>query len=60
MSQIEKPVSEEVEITQEVLELKAVPEEFEKDEDSNGHIDLIYSMSNLRSRNYGLSECTWI
>lgn len=36
------------------------PEEFEKDEDSNGHIDLIYSMSNLRSRNYGLNECTWM
>lgn len=37
-----------------------IPEEFEKDEDGNGHIDLIYSMSNLRCKNYGLSECTWI
>jgi len=32
----------------------------EKDEDSNGHIDLIYSMSNLRCQNYGLEQCTWI
>lgn len=30
------------------------PEEFDKDEDHRGHIDLIYSMANLRSRNYGL------
>ena len=35
-------------------------EEFEKDEDSNGHIDLIYSMANLRSRNYSLAPYTWI
>ena len=47
-------------MTSDVLELSVKPEEFEKDEDSNGHIDLIYSMSNLRCRNYGLNECTWI
>lgn len=29
-------------------------EEFEKDDDSNGHIDLIYSMANMRSLNYEL------
>ena len=28
------------------------PEEFEKDEDGNFHIDSIYSMANLRSSNY--------
>lgn len=40
--------------------LVSIPEEFEKDEDSNGHIDLIYSMANLRSRNYTLAPYTWI
>lgn len=40
------------------MEIK--PEEFEKDEDENGHIDLIYSMSNLRAQNYDLGECKWI
>lgn len=29
-------------------------EEFEKDDDSNGHIDFIYSMANLRAINYKL------
>ena len=52
---VEKATSEKVEITEEVLEMEPVAEEFEKDEDSNGHIDLIYSMSNLRCRNYGLA-----
>ena len=47
-------------MTEDVLEIKPIAEEFEKDEDSNGHIDLIFSMSSLRCRNYGLSECTWI
>ncbi|KRX07628.1 Ubiquitin-conjugating enzyme/RWD-like protein [Pseudocohnilembus persalinus] len=32
------------------------PEEFEKDEDKNGHIDLIYALSNLRSQNYKLEK----
>lgn len=35
-------------------------EEFEKDEDSNGHIDLIYSMANCRSSNYKLTEMDWL
>ena len=34
--------------------VESKPEEFEKDEDQNGHIDLIYSMANLRARNYKL------
>lgn len=58
--EVVKEEVEKVELTQEVLEMKPVAEEFEKDEDSNGHIDLIYAMSNLRCRNYGLNECTWI
>ena len=35
-------------------------EEFEKDDDSNMHIDYIYSLSNLRSKNYGLEEISWL
>jgi ubiquitin-activating enzyme E1 len=33
------------------------PEEFEKDDDSNFHIDFINSASNLRARNYRIKEC---
>lgn len=36
------------------------PEEFDKDEDQLGHIDLIYSMANLRSLNYSLEPMDWI
>lgn len=36
------------------------PEEFEKDDDANGHIDFIYSMANLRSRNYKLDPMDWV
>ena len=35
-------------------------QEFEKDDDSNFHIDLLYSLSNLRCRAYKLSELTWL
>jgi hypothetical protein len=37
-----------------------VAEEFEKDDDSNGHIDFIYSMANLRANNYKLDQMDWI
>lgn len=30
------------------------PLDFEKDNDTNGHIDLIYCLTNLRSANYKL------
>ena len=40
------------------LELNS--EEFEKDNDSNFHIDIIYSMANLRCRNYKLEEMDWL
>lgn len=36
--------------------LNIVPIEFEKDDDSNFHIDFIASASNLRSRNYNIKE----
>ena len=32
------------------------PEKFEKDDDSNGHIDFIFSCSNIRARNYNIKE----
>ena len=36
---------------------KIHPEDFEKDDDANGHIDFIYACSNLRARNYKIKEC---
>ena len=35
---------------------KMHPEDFEKDDDSNGHIDFIHACSNLRARNYKIKE----
>ena len=32
------------------------PVDFEKDDDSNHHIDFITAASNLRARNYGITE----
>jgi hypothetical protein len=40
--------------------LQVTSEEFEKDEDSNGHIDFIHSMANLRAVNYKLEQMDWI
>lgn len=34
------------------------PIDFEKDDDSNFHIDFIYATANLRARNYRINECT--
>jgi len=33
------------------------PEEFEKDDDENNHIDFIHAAANLRAQNYKLEEC---
>ena len=41
-------------------ETEVLAEEFEKDDDQNGHIDFIYSMANLRAENYKLDEMDWI
>lgn len=41
-----------------LLELNA--EEFEKDNDANYHIDVIYALANLRCRNYKLDEMDWM
>jgi ubiquitin-activating enzyme E1 len=32
--------------------------DFEKDDDSNFHIDFIHATANLRARNYRVTECT--
>lgn len=37
-----------------------IPEEFEKDNDINYHIDFIYALSGLRCLNYKLSPMDWI
>ena len=39
------------------LNQKINPEIFNKDDDTNNQIDFIYSFSNLRARNYKISEC---
>merc|ERR1712172_268120 len=36
------------------------PEEFEKDEDTNYHIDAIYSMANCRAEAYKLEFMDWM
>ena len=35
-------------------------EEFEKDDDSNFHIDFIHACANIRALNYGLKEMDWL
>lgn len=42
------------------LKVKIEAEEFEKDEDDNGHIDFIYALANCRSQNYVLEPMDWI
>ena len=39
----------------ETLKLKLVPIEFEKDDDTNLHMDFITAASNLRAANYEIS-----
>jgi hypothetical protein len=40
--------------------IKMEPEEFEKDNDQNGHIDFIHSLANLRAINYKLDAMDWM
>lgn len=58
MTDLKKKLKDDQKITD--MKKLIAPEEFEKDEDSNGHIDLIYSLANLRSCNYKLTEMDWI
>lgn len=34
-----------------------IPQDFEKDDDSNNHVDFIHSLSNLRAQNYRINQC---
>ena len=43
--------------SQTITSEKVFPAEFEKDDDSNFHIDFINATSNLRARNYKIAEC---
>jgi ubiquitin-activating enzyme E1 len=67
----EAPVSDEAALNDELnallksLDVDALlkqvrPEVFEKDNDANNHVDLIYSLGALRSRNYKLPEMDWM
>lgn len=72
----EKVAEEDVNLNELMLELKShlktiLPklkkgasfmqvEEFEKDVDTNFHVDFISSISNLRCVNYNLKQCTWL
>ena len=38
-------------------QIKLTPVEFEKDDDSNFHIDFMHACANLRARNYAIPEC---
>merc|ERR1711871_1514853 len=41
-------------------DLKLAPVSFEKDHDSNGHMQLIWSLSNLRARNCSIEEVDFL
>lgn len=43
--------------TQSITPESLIPADFEKDDDSNFHIDFINACSNLRARNYKITEC---
>ena len=42
------------------IKSKPNPQEFEKDEDENYHIDVLYSLTNCRARNYKLELMEWV
>ena len=45
---------------QDLKKFKVFPQEFEKDEDDNFHIDFLYAMTNCRAANYKLDPMDWI
>ena len=49
-----------VEKTKSLTPEQIAPEEFEKDDDQNRHIDVIHAMTNLRASNYKLDQMDWI
>ena len=50
-------IAEEMEDLEDKEEEDINPAEFEKDDDTNFHIDFIHAAANLRARNYKLEEC---
>jgi ubiquitin-activating enzyme E1 len=43
-------------LSENIVNLKVTPIEFEKDDDTNYHIDFISATANLRARNYSIPE----
>lgn len=43
-------------IPSDLKDVKITPLEFEKDDDTNFHMDFIVAASNLRANNYGIAE----
>jgi hypothetical protein len=37
-----------------------IAEDFEKDDDTNFHVDFLHALTNLRARNYKLDEYEWL
>jgi ubiquitin-activating enzyme E1 len=52
-----KELLADLEDSPELDEDDVVPAEFEKDDDTNFHIEFIHAAANLRARNYHLEEC---
>ena len=47
-------------LTKDLKAESLVPQDFEKDNDANYHIDYIYSIANVRATNYKLDEMSWL
>lgn len=50
-------MSELTELAQKIKKEDFQPAEFEKDDDSNFHIDFIHACANLRATNYEIKNC---
>jgi molybdopterin/thiamine biosynthesis adenylyltransferase len=57
-SELSKTVTNESILSKNIINIKLNPQEFEKDDDNNGHIDYITSASNCRCCNYGINITT--
>jgi len=50
-------LKKELQETSATVKAEVHPAEFEKDDDTNYHIDFIYACANVRARNYNITEC---
>ena len=48
---------EQLQVSKQAIQGGLVPADFEKDDDTNFHIDFINATANLRARNYKITEC---